>query len=231
MVEFRSFGRRRGRKLQPLQSELYDRLLPRIFLALPDSEAWDMRRVFPNLALPLNLEIGFGGGEYLFHRAQAFPEQNFIGAEPYENGVAKFLSLLATAWDVEALEARNVRVYDDDVRDLIGKMPNNLLDRIDIMFPDPWPKSRHHRRRLINHVFVQELERVLRPEGMLCIATDHEGYLEVVLSLIQRFPNFCWQASCAADWQKPWYGVHTRYAEKAEIAGRRCYYLDFVLKK
>ncbi len=229
MTEFRSFGRRRGRKLRPYQSEVYSDLLPKLALDIPEEGCWDPREAFAQPDLPLNLEIGFGRGEYLFQRSLLFPQQNFIGAEPYENGVAKLLTSISEHYTSETPSRCNIRLFVDDVRDLIGKIPNKCLHRIDIPFPDPWPKVRHRRRRLINTSLLQQIRRVLCDGGQLCIATDHEDYLEAILVLMQQFPEFRWQATKASDWQQPWYGIQTRYAEKALRAGRRGYYLHFVL--
>ena len=227
MMEFRSFGRRRGRKLRPYQSAVYSGLLPKLALDVPENGQWDPRQAFVAPNLPLNLEIGFGRGEYLFQRSLLFPEQNFIGAEPYENGVAKLLTSISEHYSDEDESGCNIRLLVDDVRDLIGKMPNKCLDRIDIPFPDPWPKARHHRRRLINKSLLQQISRVLSDGGQLCIATDHEDYLESILAHMQQFPEFEWQATQASDWQQPWYGIQTRYAEKALRAGRRGHYLHY----
>ncbi len=229
--DFRSFGRRRGRKLRPHQSSLFADFLPQITLKQAGDGLEDPRLDFACPDWPLNLEIGFGGGEYLFQRACLLPQHNFIGAEPYENGVAKLLTLMADRYPQENLKNCNIRLFIDDVRDLLVKIPNNCLARIDIPFPDPWPKARHHRRRLLNAELLKEFCRTLSDDGALCIATDHQGYLEAILVLMQQFPEFQWQAQSAENWRKPWYGIHTRYAEKALQAGRQGYYLNFRFKR
>lgn len=225
-MEFRSFGRRRGRKLRPYQDQVYHNLLPKLALDVPQEGSWDPRQAFPRPDLPLNLEIGFGRGEYLFQRSLLFPEQNFMGAEPYENGVARLLTAIAERY-ADHPEQCNIRLFVDDVRDLLEKIPDTCLERIDILFPDPWPKTRHHRRRLINADFLRQVVRVLSDHGTLCIATDHEDYLEAILMLMRGTPELEWQVTRRQDWQKPWYNIQTRYAEKAQRAGRCGYYLSF----
>lgn len=229
-MEFRSFGRRRGRKLRSRQSMLYADLLPRIAIKLPQKEQKiSLKNIFYDAQRPLNLEIGFGGGEYLCWRAQEFPTENFMGVEPFENGVAKCLSTMVDAWGMENVFQRNVRLFPDDVRDLLLYLPDNCLDRVDILFPDPWPKSRHSRRRLINAGFLRDLTRVMKPNVSLYIATDHQGYLSHILGVLENFEQLSWHVTCANDWRLPFYGFLTRYAEKAQAAGRKGYYLHYTL--
>jgi tRNA (guanine-N7-)-methyltransferase len=157
----------------------------------------------------LTLEIGFGGGEHLVAQAAAHPEQLFIGVEPFLNGVGSCLR------HIEEAGAQNVRLHHGDARDVVARLPDACLDRIYILFPDPWPKTRHWKRRLIQRDFIEGLARVLKPGGDVRFATDWAHYAAWTLELFTRAPNFSWTAERAADWREAWEGhVTTRYEEK-----------------
>ncbi len=157
----------------------------------------------------LTLEIGFGGGEHLVAQAMAHPEQRFIGVEPFLNGVGSCLR------HIEESGITNVRIHMGDARDVLTRLPDASLDRIYILFPDPWPKTRHHKRRLIQTDFIAALARVLKPGGEVRYATDWAHYAAWTLELFTRDPHFAWTAARAADWRTPWEGhVTTRYEEK-----------------
>jgi tRNA (guanine-N7-)-methyltransferase len=195
----RSFGRIKSRPIKPRQAGLLDDLLPR--LRVPDGpvaldgETW--------------LEIGFGGGEHLAEQAARHPDVSFIGAEPFLNGVASLLR------HVDARNLRNVRIHPDDVRDLLERLPDASLARVFILFPDPWPKARHHKRRLLQPDVIHTLTRVLRPGGRLRFATDWESYAEEVLERFLRAPELAWTAESADDWRTPPVDhVPTRYEAK-----------------
>jgi tRNA (guanine-N7-)-methyltransferase len=155
------------------------------------------------------LEIGFGGGEHLAAQAKAHPEQRFIGVEPFLNGVASCLR------HVEEANAQNIRLHQGDARDVIVRLPDASLDRAYILFPDPWPKTRHHKRRLIQPEFLDELARVMKPGAELRFATDWANYASWTLEHFTRGARFTWTAERAEDWRKPWPGhVTTRYEAK-----------------
>ncbi|PZO56244.1 MAG: tRNA (guanosine(46)-N7)-methyltransferase TrmB, partial [Alphaproteobacteria bacterium] len=157
----------------------------------------------------LVLEIGFGGGEHLVAQASAHPEQRFIGVEPFLNGVASCLR------HVEEANVSNVRIHNGDARDVIARLPDASLDLCYILFPDPWPKARHHKRRLIQAEFLDELARVLKPGGEVRFATDWANYAEWTLEQFTRDARFRWTAERAEDWRSPWPGhVTTRYEAK-----------------
>jgi tRNA (guanine-N7-)-methyltransferase len=175
-----------------------------------------------DLKKPTRLEIGFGGGERLAYLAERHPDTLFLGAEHFVNGVAKLLAL------IEAKNLGNIRIHDGDARDLFERLPAASLDHVDIPYPDPWPKARHHKRRLVNQETLGELHRLLRPDGRLTVATDISDYAAWTLLQVRAHGGFEWFASRSADWRVPpdeW--VPTRYEVKAVAAGRVPIYLQF----
>ncbi len=210
----RSFGRRRGRSLREHPQRLWDELLPKLRAdpAAPADWAGDK---------PLWLEIGFGGGEHLAALAARHPEVAFIGCEPFENGVTKLLGAL------EEQSAENVRIHADDARDVLRAMPEGRLERVYILYPDPWPKLRHHKRRIVNAALLDLLASSLRPGGFVQLATDHEGYGQWMLEHFLADPRFAWTAREKRDWEQPPEGwVPTRYEIKC-LEGTPPLYLRF----
>lgn len=218
-----SYGRRKSRKLSPHKAGLMDTLLPRIAVRLADDGAFPENRpealaaIYPRIWV----EIGFGGGEHLAEQAAANPDVLFVGCEPYIDGVAKLLA------DVEARGLENVRVLADDARLLLDVLPEGSVERVFILFPDPWPKARHHKRRIVSQETLDSVARVLKQGGELRLATDHVDYAEWMLEHILAHPRFVWQAERYTDWKTPpqdW--VRTRYEEKARAESREpVYYL------
>jgi tRNA (guanine-N7-)-methyltransferase len=181
----------------------------------------DPAELFPR-ASGLALEVGFGGGEHLAAQARAHPATGFIGCEPFDNGVAKLLTR------IKADGLANVRVHPDDARDVLARLPDSSVDRVFVLFPDPWPKLRHHKRRFIQVATLDELARVLKAGGELRLATDHMDYAQWALMHLMRDRRFTWAARRAADWRvRPEGWVETRYEQKALKAGRNCVYLRF----
>ena len=169
------------------------------------------------------LEIGFGGGEHLAWQALSYPGTGIIGCEPFMNGVVKLLTR------VRDDDLSNVRLYRDDARLLVERLPENSLGKAFILFPDPWPKMRHHKRRVVSDEVLGHLARALRDDAELRIATDDAGYLEWILWHLHRHPAFRWHASSPQDWRKrPNDWPATRYQEKAVAAGRNCAFLTYV---
>jgi tRNA (guanine-N7-)-methyltransferase len=205
------FGRRKGKRLRAGQDDLVQTLLPRIRVApgaMPDRETW--------------LEIGFGGGEHLLAQARAHPDVAMVGCEPFLNGMAKLLA----AVDREALT--NVRVFDDDVIRLLPAWPSATIDRVSILYPDPWPKRRQRKRRLVSDAFLSELARIMRPGAELRFATDIDDYAGWTIARVLRSDGFRWDARRPHDWRQPWAGwPGTRYEAKALAAGRVPSYLTF----
>ncbi|MEQ1819622.1 MAG: tRNA (guanosine(46)-N7)-methyltransferase TrmB, partial [Terricaulis sp.] len=158
---------------------------------------------------PLVLEIGFGGGEHLVANAVAHPNTRFIGVEPFLNGVASCLR------HIEEANAQNIRLHSGDARDVIARLPDGSVDLVYILFPDPWPKARHHKRRLIQTEFLDELARVMKPGTELRFATDWANYAAWTLEQVTRHPRFSWTAESAADWRTAWpEHTQTRYETK-----------------
>jgi len=182
----------------------------------------DLARLFP-AASAFAFEVGFGGGEHLAAQARAHPARGIIGCEPFLNGVAKLLT------QIDENELTNVRVHMGDARDVMVRLPARCLAAVYVLFPDPWPKLRHHKRRFIQAQTLDELARVMTHGGELRLATDHMAYACWALSHLMRDERFRWSAETASDWRaRPGDWPGTRYEQKALNAGRPCVYLRFI---
>jgi len=167
------------------------------------------------------LEIGFGGGEHLVHQAKLNPDIGFIGCEPYQNGVAKLMGKLS------ANPRKNIKVYDGDVRNMFDVLAKNSISKVFLLYPDPWPKKRHHRRRFVTQEFLAPLYETMQPGSILRIATDIEDYVRQALQEVPK-AGFQWLAKDASDWRDPWQDwVSTRYEIKALKEERTPHYLTF----
>lgn len=218
-----SYGRQRGRKLRPMKQGLMDNLLPQLTVTLPEGEM-DLAAVFPERR-EVWLEIGFGGGEHLAHQAGLYKQAGIIGCEPFLNGTAALLSAIRD----QALD--NIRIYNGDARLLIEHLPDAALSKAFILYADPWPKARHHKRRLISTEFLTLLARVMKPGAELRLATDDVDYCTWMLEHLLAHPDFRWTAKDCEDWLNPWSDwISTRYEQKALKAGRGPTYLSFVRK-
>jgi tRNA (guanine-N7-)-methyltransferase len=216
------FGRRKGHPLKPRQAALFDTLLPRLALDLTKATPADLNTLFATTVDDLRLEIGFGGAEHLIAEAKASPRVGFIGTDAFVNAIAKAL----TAIDQDALT--NIRLYFGDASELLDWLPNAAVSRIDLLYPDPWPKRRHWKRRFIQDESLKRLARVLRKDGELRFATDIPDYMAYVLARVLRSPDFIWTANNADDWRRPWPEFSgTRYEAKAKREGRIPAYFVF----
>lgn len=221
-IILRSFGRRRGRKLRKSRNALYETLLPRLLIDIDKlqvaSGKWQESQ-------PTWLEIGFGAGEHLAEQAKQNLHVQFIGCEPYINGIASLLS------DIDKHQIANIRLYDNDARFLLEKLPDHSLEKIFLLFPDPWPKARHHKKRIVSPNTLALFHRKMKQGGLLRLVTDHTDYGVWMLENLLAFGQFEWQAASKAGWSVPpadW--VRTRYQAKAEAEGRGAVYLDWVAK-
>ena len=216
-------GRRQGRRLRPGQRRLVEELYPRLAVPVPpDGARIDPFALFDPRPKRLWFEVGFGGGEHLAAQARDHREIGFIGCEPYLNGLAKMLASIES----EGLE--NVRVLADDARPLLAALPDRCLDRVFVLFPDPWPKSRHHKRRFVAPAALDELARVMADGAELRLATDDDGYLRWMLEHLLAHADFDWLARGPRDWRvRPADWPETRYESKAAAAGRTNAFLRF----
>jgi tRNA (guanine-N7-)-methyltransferase len=197
-------------------------LLPELRIDLPEHGGLDPGQLFPAKPAELWLEIGFGAGEHLAAQAAAHPEVGFLGAEVFENGVVKLLA------EVRHRDLANVRILVDDARLLLAALPDACLGRVFILFPDPWPKQRHHKRRIVSPGALDQLARAMKEGAELRLATDDAGYLHAMLELVPPHPAFAWLARGPADWlRRPSDWPPTRYEAKAVAAGRIPHFLRF----
>src|SRR5262245_12492223 len=216
------FGRRKGHPLRERQAALFESLLPRLAVDVSGSAPKDLARLFPCAVDRVELEIGFGGGEHLVARAEANRDVGFIGCEPFVNGMAKILVA------IEAQKLDNIRLHHGDATDLLAWLPGASLQRIDLLYPDPWPKRRHWKRRFIQDSSVAALARVLAPGAEFRFATDWPDYAAWALERLLRARDFTWTAERADDWRRPWPDfLRTRYEAKAVREQRTPCYLTF----
>lgn len=218
------YGRIHGKTLRPSQKKYLDDLAglspgPVGWDENPDREPLDLTTLFGEK--PLWLEIGFGGGEHMVHQATENPDVGLIGAEPYINGVAMLLGKIRKAG------ADNIRVHPGDARDLMDVLPDGSVAKAFLLYPDPWPKKKHHRRRFVTPEHLEPLHRVLTPGAEFRIATDIPDYVRQALEEVPR-AGFEWLAEHPDDWRKPWDDwISTRYEQKALREGRKPHYLTF----
>jgi tRNA (guanine-N7-)-methyltransferase len=213
------YGRRKGKPLRAGQAARFDTLLPELKLDL--SKPPDLAALFPN-GKHLRLEIGFGGGEHLLGEATRNPATGFIGVEPFLNGMAKALA------GIDEMSLGNVRLYDNDAAFVLDWLPAQSLSRVDLLYPDPWPKKRQFKRRFVSDENLKKIVRALQPGGEFRFASDIASYVEWTLFHVRRQPGLDWTAARADDWRVAWPGwPGTRYEAKALNEGRIPAYLIF----
>jgi tRNA (guanine-N7-)-methyltransferase len=216
------FGRRKGHALRPHQAALMDTLLPKLALDLGTRPPSNLGTLFSPAVDSVRLEIGFGGGEHMVAQAEQHPHTGFIGVEPFVNGMAKALAA------IEAKALANIRLHFGDATFLLEWLPAASIARVDLLYPDPWPKRRHWKRRFVQDRSLAEIARVLRPGGEFRFASDIPDYAAWTLAHVLRSPAFAWTAERADDWRQPWPGfAETRYEAKAKREGRAPCYLIF----
>lgn len=203
-----TFSKRGKRKLSPYRKGLVEKLLPEIIIEA-DKLPQDIFSLFPGNPQKIWLEIGFGAGEHVAKQAGANPDVGIIGCEVFDNGISSLLRYI----DADKLE--NVHIFNDDARLLMEKLPDKSIERIFILFPDPWPKKKHHKRRLISAENIKTLARLMKKGGKLRIATDHMPYAQWILVHMQNQEYFSWDAERAKDWlEPPQDHFTTRYEQK-----------------
>ncbi|MDA7948018.1 MAG: tRNA (guanosine(46)-N7)-methyltransferase TrmB [Hyphomicrobiaceae bacterium] len=219
----RTYGRRKGHRLSPRKQRLIDEMLPglRVNTDVPPPEP--ATGLFSHTASEVWLEVGFGAGEHLAWQAEKNPHVGLIGCEPYINGVAALLA------SVEERGLTNIRIWDSDARVILDWLHDTSIARVFVLHPDPWPKARHHKRRLVSPETLRALARVMIPGAELRVATDIGDYARSTLEAVQTTGLFSWMAECAADWRRrPSDWPATRYEKKARREGRASIYLTFV---
>lgn len=215
------YGRSKGKALRAAQAGRIAEMLPRITIDIEGLRT-DPAAQFARKPDELVLEVGFGGGEHLAAQARLHPEQGFFGVEPFLNGVAKLLG------EIEAGGLDNIRLLRGDARDVFAALPDSSLAGVFLLYPDPWPKRRQRKRRIVDMAFLGEVARVLKPGGELRFATDIDDYAGWMLAHIARQEQLLWLGERADDWRQPWDGWHrTRYEEKALREGRIPGYFRF----
>ena len=216
------FGRRKGHPLQPRQAALFETLLPRLAVDLDAPAPADLAALFPAPVDAVRLEIGFGGGEHMIAQAEEHPRTGFIGVEPFVNGMAKALA------EIDARGLPNIRLHFGDAIFLLEWLPAGSIMRIDLIYPDPWPKRRHWKRRFVQDATLAQMARLLRPGGEFRFVSDWPDYAAWTLRHTTRSKGFDWTAERADDWRRPWPGfAGTRYEAKAKREGRAPCYLIF----
>jgi len=209
------FGRKKGHKLRAAQAERFQSLLPKLALDLntpppnlPRAQALDA--LFSRPVEAIWLEIGFGGAEHLLHQARLHPEIGFLGCEAFEDGVAKALAGI----DEHGLD--NIRLHHGDAIDVLHWLGESSIDRLYLLYPDPWPKRRHWKRRFISPERLADIARILKPGAEFRFASDISSNITWTLSHVARNPHLRWRGTCAADWRQPWGDwISTRYEQKA----------------
>ena len=208
-----SCGRKRGKPLKPRKAELWKTLLPQVLFSHPAS--------LPRRGSEegVYLEIGYGSGEYLAHKAKLYPNRRYIGCEVYENGIATMLR------HMEEHQLKNVRLYTEDARLLLQSLAEGSVTGCDILFADPWPKKRHRKRRIINPDTLEMLSKLMPQGAPLFLATDHYDYLQWIMAQMMARDDFLWNGA----WREPPADyVMTRYEAKARESGNNdIHYLLF----
>ena len=217
------FGRRKGHKLSSARQNMLEEFLPRLLIpTFAADKSLDPALLFQFPVSGVWMEIGFGAGEHLAYQAKRNPNIGFLGIEPFVNGLAALISV------IKEQDINNIRVLNDDVRLLLDNLAPNSLDRVFILFPDPWPKKKHHRRRLFSHGLLDQLNYTMKCGSELQFATDDGTYVQHVLRIISNRTDFKWEPTGPTDWRvRPFYSIETRYEAKARQGNRLRVYLNF----
>ena len=216
------FGRRKAKALSPTQQNRFELLMPLIGINTSTKAPANISDLFKHTPDQVILEIGFGGGEHLVHQASTFARNAYLGVEPFVNSMAKALQ------KIDSTSLTNVRLYEKDASELLDWLPNASLDRIDLLYPDPWPKQKHWKRRFVSPQNLDRFARVIRPGGHFHFASDIESYVNWTLQKFHHHEHFHWLADSSDGWEQPFSNwIRTRYEAKALREGRTPCYLSF----
>ncbi|WP_028878236.1 tRNA (guanine(46)-N(7))-methyltransferase TrmB [Terasakiella pusilla] len=226
-TRLKTFGRRQGYKLKPRQQELVDTLLPDLRIQPPeDGSQLDPKSLFKTEVKQVWFEVGFGGGEHCAAQLENNPDIGMLACEPFINGVAMLLNHV----DNRGLQDR-IRILDDDARPLLDVMPDSSIDRLFLLFPDPWRKKRHAKRRFVGPDNMALISRVLKSGAEFRVGSDHMPYIDWTLEHMTKHPDFEWICEGPEDWRvRPDDWPPSRYEQKAIRQGKACVYLRFKRK-
>jgi tRNA (guanine-N7-)-methyltransferase len=218
----RFYGRRKGKILRTARQDAYDGFLPSI--TIPDNIA-EPSALFDFKPEKIWMEVGFGDGEHLIYQAMQNPDIGLIGCEPFINGIANLCV------DIQENNVRNIRIWPDDARLLLPKLPDACLDRFFLLNSDPWPKTRHHKRRFVQKETLDDIHRLLKPGAQFRMSSDHAALVSWQLEKTYFHGGFDWSARSQADWaERPQDLPETRYQGKGLKQGRPTSFLDFTRK-
>ncbi len=219
----RSYGRRKGKTLKGERAKALEEVMPVVSIkTLEDEIMIDPKSFFDFPVKEVWFEIGFGNGEHIVHQAENNPEVGIIGCEPFLNGVA------ACCKEISDKGVKNIRIWHDDARLLMLRMQPHSIDKLFLLHPDPWPKTRHHKRRFIQTESLNLISSLLKDDADFRMATDHFTLAQWMLEKTYFHPNFEWKANCAHDWQTPpddW--IDTRYHDKGKRKDHIQVFLNF----
>ena len=217
--QFRTYGRAKGKPLSPAQKALMDDAFPKVDFGAAIAA---VENPIADITGPIWLEIGFGGAEHLLWQAEQNPDVTLLGVEPFLNGVVKAVS------GITQNNLKNIRLHRGDARDVLKLLPDASLERVFVLFPDPWHKARHNKRRIINMEFLEDLHRVIKPGGAFRFGSDIIHYVDWTLTRVKRHGGFDWPATSQDQWRvrlNDW--PSTRYLEKAIREGRSGHFFEF----
>jgi tRNA (guanine-N7-)-methyltransferase len=216
------FGRRKSKSLSPKAEQRFDELFPKLRLDPSSKPAQSSHEFFSHKPDQVILEIGFGGGEHIIHQATTYVQNGYIGVEPFVNSMSKALRI------IDDQQIKNIRLYDEDAVEVLDWLPEGSIDRIDLLYPDPWPKMRHWKRRFVSMKNLDRFARVLKTGGEFRFASDIDTYINWTLQHCDKHPSFAWSADTAQDWHNPYENwIRTRYEAKAIREKRTPCYLRF----
>jgi len=219
----RVYGRKLAKPLKKTSEARLEKYIPHYSISLENDQPVDMGRLFDHEPKEYWLEIGFGKGEHLIAQAKANPDIGFMGCEPFINGVSGLVD------HMEREKVHNIRFFNNDARLLMDALGDKTISRAFILFPDPWPKKRHHKRRIVSQGNIKVLSKLLKDNAELRIGTDHHDYCRWILARLMENPDFSWKSDHPDDWHKrPDDWPATRYEKKALKEGRKSSYMTFI---